>query len=153
MHNNGLNKDWQFAVTHCQPVSPMNNNAKTTKCADCGAQIASEADALDMSRPCDACGSTKRVYSVSVAETLMVRDGFSLKAKRPGQNRPYLEDLSMPEYSHSRRKYVHRQRVIDRDNDQYIETITDYENGEVIHHCEELLSQHQGHGDAKRKSV
>lgn len=58
----------------------------------------------------------------------------------------------MPDYSYSREKHVHKQRVIDRDNDHYFEKVTDYETGEVIHHCEEPLSQHQGHGDAKRKN-
>jgi hypothetical protein len=85
-------------------------------------------------------------------ETLVARDGYGLKAKRPGQKKPYVEDMSMPDYSHSRGKHVHKKRVIDRDNDQYLEKITDYETGEVIHHCKEPLSQHQGHGDAKRKN-
>lgn len=58
----------------------------------------------------------------------------------------------MPDYSYSREKHVHKQRIIDRDNDHYFEQVTDYETGEVIHHCEEPLSQHQGHGDAKRKN-
>jgi len=35
--------------------------------------------------------------------------------------------------------------------DQYLETVTDYESDEVIHHCEEPLSVHQNHGSAKRK--
>lgn len=84
-------------------------------------------------------------------ETLIARDGYGLKAKRSGQKKPYVEDMSMPVYSHSRGKHVHKERVIDRDSDRYVEKITDYETGEVIHHCEEALSQHQGHGDAKRK--
>ncbi len=85
-------------------------------------------------------------------ETLVARDGLGFKAKRPSQKKPYVEDLSIPDYSYSRGKPVHRQRVIDRDNDHYFEKITDYETGEVIHHCEEPLSQHQGHGNAKRKN-
>lgn len=125
---------------------------ETTECADCGAPIAAEADALEIRRPCDVCGSIKRVHSISIVETLVVRDGYGLKAKRPGQKKPYVEDLSMPDYSRSLGKDVHRQRVIDRDNDHYFEKITDYETGEVIHHCEEPLSQHQGHGNAKRKN-
>lgn len=58
----------------------------------------------------------------------------------------------MPDYSYSLGKHVHRQRVIDRDNDYYSEKITEYENGNVIHQCDEPLSQHQGHGNAKRKN-
>lgn len=130
----------------------MTNTVETTECADCGAPITTDADATEMRRPCEECGSTKRAHSVSIVETLVVRDGYGLKAKRPGQKKPYVEDMSMPDYSHSRGKHVHKKRVIDRDNDQYFEKISDYETGEVIHHCEEPLSQHQGHGDAKRKN-
>jgi hypothetical protein len=85
-------------------------------------------------------------------ETLVARDGYGFKAKRLTQKKPYVEGLSRPDYSYSRGKLVHLQRLIDRDNDQYLEKITDYETGEVIHHCDEPLSRHQGHGDAKRKS-
>jgi len=63
-----------------------------------------------------------------------------------------IEDLSIPEHNHCLDKVVHRARVIDRDNDSYFEKITDYETGEIIHHCEELLSQHQNHGSAKKRS-
>lgn len=94
----------------------------------------------------------KRIHNVSITENIIVRDGYGLKAKRPGQKKPYVEELSMPDYSYSREKQVLKQRVIDRDNDQYFEKVTDYETEEVIHHCEEPLSQHQGHGDAKRKN-
>ena len=82
-----------------------------------------------------------------------MRDGWALKAKRPTEKRPYIEDMAIPDYSRSRKKVVHLQRVIDRDNDQYREKVTDYESGEIIHHCEEPLSQHQGHGSAKQKKV
>jgi hypothetical protein len=68
-------------------------------------------------------------------ESLVVRDGIGVKAKRLGQKKPY----------------VHRQRVIDRDNDRYFEKITDYDTGEIIHYCEEPLSQHINHGSAKSK--
>jgi hypothetical protein len=44
-----------------------------------------------------------------------------------------------------------KERVIDREEDFYFERITDLETGEVIHHCEEPLSSHQGHGGAKAK--
>ncbi len=130
----------------------MINTVESTECAGCGASIATEADALDIRRPCDTCGSTKRVHSISIMETLKARDGYNLKAKRADQKKPYVEDRSWPDYSRNRGKFVHQKRVIDRDNDQYFEKITDYETGEVIHLCEEPLSQHQGHGDAKRKN-
>lgn len=39
---------------------------------------------------------------------------------------------------------------VDRENDRYSETVTEYETGIVIHHCNEKLSEHTGHGSAKR---
>lgn len=130
----------------------MTEILESTECADCGAAIVHEADASGTRIPCVFCGSIKRIHNVSITEKIIARDGYGLQAKRPGQKKPYVEELSMPDYSYSREKHVHKQRVIDRDNDHYFEKVTDYETGEVIHHCEEPLSQHQGHGDAKRKN-
>ena len=59
----------------------------------------------------------------------------------------------MQDYSRSLEKLVHLERVIDRDNDQYFERVTDYETGEVIHHCKEPLSQHLGHGSDRQKKA
>jgi hypothetical protein len=42
-------------------------------------------------------------------------------------------------------------RLMDRDADRYIETVTMRETGEAIHHCDEPLSKHQGHGSARRR--
>jgi hypothetical protein len=35
--------------------------------------------------------------------------------------------------------------------DWYRETVTDEETGELLRHCEHPLSQHKGHGSAKRR--
>jgi hypothetical protein len=51
----------------------------------------------------------------------------------------------------SRQKLVHREQIIDRDNDRYFERVTDYETGEVIHMNEEPLSKHVLRGTAKPK--
>jgi hypothetical protein len=40
-------------------------------------------------------------------------------------------------------------RILDRAQDQYVETVTMQDTGEVVHHCTEPLSQHQGHGSAR----
>jgi hypothetical protein len=42
-----------------------------------------------------------------------------------------------------------RTRVMDRDADRYVETVTMRETGEVLHRCDEPLSEHQGHGSAR----
>lgn len=129
----------------------MSLSTDTIECADCGAELDGRGDTLKRRIPCNECGSTKRSYHVFISEAVITRDGIEVKAKRAGEKKPYVEDLAVPDYSRSLDKVVHRERVIDRDNDRYFEKITDYESGEVIHHCEEPLSQHQGHGNAKLK--
>ena len=119
------------------------------ECSECGAIIDDAKDTPDSRVPCPSCGGVKRTVHVSITETVVVRYGIGVKAKRPEERRPYVEDRSMPSYSHSRGKVVLREQVIDRDNDRYFEKVTDYETGGVIHHNEEPLSQHQGHGSAK----
>lgn len=129
----------------------MSASTDTIECADCGAEVDGRGDTPECRIPCSKCGSTKRNHHISITETMTIRDGIGVKAKRPGEKKPYIEDLSVPDHSRSLNKVVHRARVIDRDNDRYFEKITDYESGEIIHQCEEPLSQHQGHGNAKHK--
>ena len=44
--------------------------------------------------------------------------------------------------------WVHKKRMINNQADRYIEHVED-EAGNVIRHCDELLSEHRGHGSAK----
>lgn len=74
-----------------------------------------------------------------------------MKAKRKEEKKPYVEAMDVPDHSTSRKKIVRRERLIDRDNDVYKERVSDYESGEVIHECEEPLSQHVNHGSAKTR--
>jgi len=46
---------------------------------------------------------------------------------------------------------VKRVQEIDRENDEYKESVTNAETGEIIHSCEEPLSSHTGHGSAKKE--
>ncbi|MEW6313646.1 MAG: hypothetical protein AB1513_06310 [Pseudomonadota bacterium] len=82
---------------------------------------------------------------------MTLRDGFTVKVQRQGEKKPHVEDMSIPSFSGSRQKVVHRTRLIDRDNDHYFERVTDHETGEVIHENKEKLSEHQGHGSARPK--
>ena len=134
-------------------VSQLNMNLDRTECSECGVEIDTNKDTESFRAPCTACGSEKRTMHCSVSETLIARDGIGLKTKRPNEKRPYIEDRSMPSYSYSREKLVHREMVIDRDNDKYYEKVTDYETGEIIYENQESLSAHQNHGSAKLKKV
>lgn len=46
---------------------------------------------------------------------------------------------------------VKKIRIIDKDKNLYKETVTDPDTNTIIHHCEEPLDQHVGHGSAKSK--
>ena len=53
-------------------------------------------------------------------------------------------------YSRFKDKLVRHERLIDRKNDRYFELVEDPDTDEVVHRCEEKLSDHRGHGSAKR---
>ncbi len=129
----------------------MNINPDGTFCSACGALIDLALDTLASRAACLTCGATARTMNVSLTESVTARDGIGVKAKRRGQKKPYVEDLSVPSFSVSKQKPVHHQRVIDRDNDRYTERVVDYETGEVIHECDEPLSVHTGHGSNRTK--
>ena len=123
----------------------------STVCSDCGAAISCSNDSENFRAPCSSCGGTKRTINVSINETIGLRDFIGVKAKRLGQKRPYVEDISKPSFSHDKQKVVHRHTFIDRDSNIYSEKVTDIETAEVIHQNQEPLSAHTGHGSAKFK--
>lgn len=122
------------------------------KCGNCGEAL-DEDDSLSSSErmPCPKCGDLRRNYFVHIEEKAIARDGLGIKARHHNRRKPYYESYGGPAMSRALGKHVHKQRVIDRENDEYREHIEDYESGEAIHHCEEPLSAHRGHGDAKKK--
>lgn len=62
-----------------------------------------------------------------------------------------VDSFSGYDHSHKLNKIVEKQKVVDKNNNRYYEKITDLETKEVIHECNEKLSDHQGHGYAKHK--
>ena len=132
-------------------LATVTTSQDRVECALFKTVIDASRDTPDSRTPCPTCGGLRRTIHVSITETVTARAGISVKAKRQGQSRPYIEDRGMPCYSASRGKTVLREQVIDRDNDRYFERVTDYDTGEVIHECEEPLSEHRGHGTAKPK--
>ena len=87
------------------------------------------------------------------SERIQLGENLVLKAKDTNYNskkNPRVHHEQGVDYNRDRKKYVHLERRVSRDQDLYREVITDPDTGEVIHKCEEPLSKHQGHGDAKR---
>lgn len=127
----------------------MTNIEESTECSKCGSLIDTSKDTDSERTPCQNCGSVSRLYTVHLFSQLLAADGYGAIGKRPGKKKPFVEEMSMPEYSYSKEKIVHKYRLIDRDNDKYAEKISDYQSGEIIHQCEEPLTKHFGHGSAK----
>jgi hypothetical protein len=76
---------------------------------------------------------------------------MGLKGRRREGGRPYFEAVSGADLQRKSGKWMHLERVVDRENDNYREVVKDPETGAIIHECEEPLSKHQGHGAAKHK--
>ena len=125
----------------------------TVKCQDCG-EVLNETPATqaDERGPCPACGSKARHFEVVISETVEVHEKLGLKARHGKSGKPFLESVSGDDLHRKSGKWMSLERVIDRENDKYKEIVTDPKTGEIIHHCEEPLSQHQGHGSAKKRS-
>ena len=121
-------------------------------CAKCGEQIHEPSDRKPEHRkPCPVCGSTSRKIDVSMKATLVTRAGLGYKARHSGAKKPYAEGLSGDDLHRKSGKWMKKERLIDREKDNYKEVITDPETGQVVHRCEEPLSKHVGHGSAKKK--
>lgn len=71
--------------------------------------------------------------------------------KLPSRKKTLSEGFNSYSYSYDIGKLVSHQRHIDRQNDQYIEFVKDEDTEQVLHYCNEKLSEHRNHGSAKCK--
>ena len=75
------------------------------------------------------------------------------KMRQDGKGKPVVDQTHRNDFQRKTGKWMKLSRVIDRGNDLYHETVTDPSTGEVVHECKEPLSDHHGHGAAKRKDT
>ena len=128
-------------------------------CGKCGSFLGDDTDEGYVQPPaCPCCGSTKFKYTLFLSDSINFHENLKGKTdkmpKKPGETgkkKPAYEFQSGEERSIRLKKWVKKDRVIDRENDQYYERVVDPDTNEVIHECEELLSQHYGHGSDKKK--
>lgn len=125
----------------------------TVACGSCGEALNEPSD-LDVAlrEPCPACGSTSRRFGVELHSTVHAHSSLSAKARHggaTGKRKWFVEVFSGANWSRSLQRFVRKERTIDRDNDRYVEKVTDPENGDVLRDVDEPLSQHQGHGSAR----
>jgi hypothetical protein len=69
---------------------------------------------------------------------------------RNGGRKVVREETSGDDFHHTTGKWNVVHRVIDHETDWYEKTYKDRETGEIVYKTAHPLSQHQGHGSAKR---
>lgn len=74
-----------------------------------------------------------------------------MKGAKKGRKKPTREQWFGSSFSVAARKWMQLDRILDRENDWYEETVIDPETGQIVHYCAEPLSQHTGRGSAKRR--
>lgn len=121
------------------------------QCGGCGKPLDEPINLADRP-PCPDCGSPLRTVNVSVADVAEPKEQVKMAAKdpsRPGKQKIRIEQLVGDDQHRKSGKWYKKVRVIDRENNLYLEEVADPETGAVIHRCEEPLSDHTGHGSAK----
>jgi len=132
----------------------MTSTSTIVKCAKCSTVLDDAPDVpIEQRQPCPSCGSTARAFEDEILETVNIRESLGMKARRGPAGRPFYETKSGPDFHRTSARWMQRDLVIDRENDRYFERVIDPETGEVLRICEEPLSQHQGHGTARNKSI
>ena len=101
--------------------------------------------------PCPSCGSTARIFQVSIHASVIMKSKLGMKAKHSSGGKPFIEEVTGDDLYRETNKWMNLSRVYDREKDLYKEIITDPITGEVVHECIEPLSKHTGHGTAKYK--
>jgi hypothetical protein len=124
------------------------------RCQNCNQEIDEPANIKPEDRlPCTNCASTSRALSISVHEVVHIHEMLNLKGRQGTGGRPLMEQRVGDDLHRKTGRWLKIERVIDRIKDWYKELITDPETGKAIHHTEERLSDHIGHGSAKDKST
>jgi len=123
-------------------------------CNNCKAQFEDEPNVPSEARKsCPSCGSTSRLFFRPLEGEITPRSKLIYKGRRGGKGKPFIFGTIGADLFRKIQKWIHLERVIDRENDYYKEVVRDPSTGEVIHHCEEPLSKHQGHGSAKKRKT
>ncbi len=127
---------------------------QVVNCGDCGLLLDVDTSApIGIQSPCPACGSMARsILHVSAHEPVNVREQLGVKFRHADGGKPFVEQVHGTDFHRDTGTWRHRSRVIDRENDVYHEVVKDPITSEVLHECREPLSEHRGHGAARRKA-
>lgn len=128
----------------------------TVTCGECGAVLPVEFSDHASDLLCPKCGTAKRHIHLNVVENAGIESHDNVRGKIknsdfPSKKNPRVEFFTGDDLRKSDGRWMHKERLIDKDNDKYREVVVDPQTGEVIHCNEERLSEHFGHGSAKFK--
>ena len=90
---------------------------------------------------------------LTLAEEVQVRESLYGRVKDPrysSKKNPRVTSKVGTSYWRDENRWMHREMRVDKVQGRYREVVSDPETGEIIHHCEEPLSRHRGHGDDRR---
>jgi hypothetical protein len=130
------------------PEQEPNTNVS---CSRCGASVP-ELGRIDDQKPCPSCGSTAQTFAVTLTDKAEVHDSLGTKARHGdiGKVKPHRETFTGFDYHRDSKEWRQVSRVVDREGDRYTERIVDAA-GNVVRDVDEPLSEHRGHGTAKRR--
>lgn len=125
-------------------------------CIDCGADRTDYDLPTGPHEPCRSCGSTRRNVAVSISVAFRLDGHVAYHANHPSKNyrkgsksRPGLETWGGEQQS-ADGVYREVRRVVDREGNRYEETVTN-PDGTLRRSESHKLSEHQGHGSAKKR--
>ena len=125
-------------------------------CSICGEEIPFKNKNLTFDpEPCPKCGSKEQTIKLTVCEHLSVHETAKGKVKDnnfPSKKKVRAEFVTGEDLRKDDNKWVKKDRYWNKDKDLYKEVIIDPDTDEVVHRCEEPLSEHRGHGSAKNKN-
>lgn len=134
----------------------MESVNQTISCTNCGTILPSEWASTGGEQACPNCNSTNQTILLEINETEGIEIHENIRGKLKDPSLPSKDKLRKDIFAgddlrKSDGKWMKKERIIDRDSDYYKEVVTDPSTGEVIHSTEEPLSEHFGHGSAKKK--
>ena len=118
----------------------------------CGEMIDESSNlTLEQRKPCPKCGSRNRKFFKELSVTAKTHTSVGTKVK-DSTGKTMLEGFSGDDLYRKSGRWMKKERTLDHKNNLYKETVVDPETGQVVHHNEELLSDHRGHGSDKGKN-
>jgi phage FluMu protein Com len=124
-------------------------------CTACGCYLPLEWISNSIEYACPTCGSMRKLVNIAIEEdaALTIHETIKGKTKNPSfssKEKVRTEFFVGDDLRKRDGVWMKKDRLIDRDKNFYRETVTDPRSGEIVHHIEEPLSAHVGHGLAKR---